>query len=139
MKILFFCENFQVSDSKHSTKHLFRSRRADGAMVNYLKNNNFASITKEAPRFQDHYRHHLDETQKRHKRFLVKENNWNRWKQFIRYVQHEYTNQNNSKITFTHFYLSFDISTWIYAWDVWLKKNVNKNTMMLTVVSSYLT
>lgn len=76
-----------MSDSKYSTKPSLRRRRAYASIVNHFKNNNFASITKESLRFNDHYRHHLEQSSKRQKRFLSKVNNRNRRNQFIRYVQ----------------------------------------------------
>lgn len=103
-----------MSDSKYSTSHLFRSRRAYESSVNHLENNNIASLTKEPVRFNDHYRHHLEKINKRQKRFVSKVNSWNRRKQFIRYVHtictttHIHSHKNNKvKITFQHILFNF--------------------------------
>lgn len=74
-----------MSDSKYSTSHLFRSRRAYESSVNHLENNNIASLTKEPVQFNDHYSHHLEKINKRQKRSVLKIS-WNQRKQFIRYV-----------------------------------------------------
>ena len=83
--------NFQVSDSKYASKsNVLRSRRAYETIVDHLEEHNFVLTTSKASsQFNDHYRHTAEQTDdvrlKRHTAPNV--NNWNRRKQFIRYVQ----------------------------------------------------
>lgn len=114
--------NFLVSDSKYASKsNVLRSRRAYETIVDHLEEHNFVLTTSKASnQLNDHYRHTAEQTGdvrlKRHTASNV--NNWNRRKQFIRYVQslcgkdgrgriQRRRKRSRRKRKIKHFYLTF--------------------------------